>query len=844
MKGETFGENKILNLRNHKRGVDGFKYIKKILQNEKIKILSLKKNNLDDIKSEKVADIIEGNTSLERIDLSFNNFGVNGMMELSKSIKLNRNLLEIDLSFNNICTKGSKKTKTYFPVFDNLKDPFCNLTSIILIRNKINDLDLKHLGESLKENQKLKYLNLSNNKFSDSGLEMIFSPLKFNKSITKINLSTNKIKEKGAKIILESLCYNKSIININLSKNKINNVGKTIFECFSLNQTLERVDLSNNNLSEEDINCIISSLDKNSSIKMIKLNDNQVEFPILNILEKQNKNLYDLIEENKFFKNSNYINPLLHYFTYNLMINHLNLRRIGISFEDKKNIGLKFISKFLFFEKKLEKLDLSSCALNDFNSNDLFISLHSNNSVKSLDLSDNLFSSSISKQIRKLFVNKTTLTELNISGNKFDLNSTEELCSIISENKFLKIVNFSHFREELFCHEISKRLKNNNTLETVILKNLNIRDSIDALSESLINNSTLKTLVLSSNNISFSFLLEKLLNTNKTLKKIDLSCNYNNIEFERYLNAVFQNNTINHANFSFTSLKNSDVFSSSLSSNTSITSLDISSNYLSNLDSIGEALIFNKNLTELYLQSNYFSHSKKFIESLRLNKTLKTLDLSKNNLEYDFLDSFFEILTYNNTLQDLGLGSLNFSDKNCDNLCLALLKNTSITKLSLAGINFNRNTLKNVLESLIQNHSIKSLDLSNLSFVTNENLKFLLQLIEKNQTLIKLSIFDCMIEESGGEKLKESLYHNHSLVKMCFNLNKISNSLAEEITYLLKCNMKWIPQFHKNFRLGFRLSVGMFLLCLKYLTKSLPHFRVPKYLVFEIIQKIDKKEYK
>jgi Ran GTPase-activating protein (RanGAP) involved in mRNA processing and transport len=212
------------------------------------------------------------------------------------------------------------------------------------------------------------------------------------------------------KIILESLCYNKSIININLSKNKINNVGKTIFECFSLNQTLERVDLSNNNLSEEDITCIISSLDKNSSIKMIKLNDNQVEFPILNILEKQNKNLYDLIEENKFFKNSNYINPLLHYFTYNLMINHLNLRRIGISFEDKKNIGLKFISKFLFFEKKLEKLDLSSCALNDFNSNDLFISLHSNNSVKSLDLSDNLFSSSISKQIRKLFVNKTTLT--------------------------------------------------------------------------------------------------------------------------------------------------------------------------------------------------------------------------------------------------------------------------------------------------------------------------------------------------------------------------------------------------------------------------------------------------
>ena len=71
-------------------------------------------------------------------------------------------------------------------------------------------IEVKAIGEALKENTSLTRINLSNNKIGDEGGKAIGVALKVNTTLTWIDLRGNKIGDEAGKAIIEALKVNTS----------------------------------------------------------------------------------------------------------------------------------------------------------------------------------------------------------------------------------------------------------------------------------------------------------------------------------------------------------------------------------------------------------------------------------------------------------------------------------------------------------------------------------------------------------------------------------------------------------------------------------------------------------
>jgi hypothetical protein len=119
--------------------------------------------------------------------------------------------------------------------------------------------------------------------------------------------------------------------------------------------------------------------------------------------------------------------------------------------------------------------------------------------------------------------------------------------------------------------------------------------------------------------------------------------------------------------------------------------------------------------------------------------------------------------------------------------------------------------MSDIFECLKYNHSLTELNCNNPIFIESPSSDYLKECLKKNDTLTCVSIWD--------------------------------DRLQNNINPLLNCNIQWNHTNHKKLTFApFQDAVRTFLFCLK-INQKQTKLKIPKFVLFEIIKKINRKSF-
>jgi Ran GTPase-activating protein (RanGAP) involved in mRNA processing and transport len=457
--------------------------------------------------------------------------------------------------------------------------------------------------------------------------------LRLNNTITRLDLSNNDFQTRNFSLIIESLKENNSVKDLILSncvfeKNDL----KSFVSMFKVNNSIKRLDIANTNIFKLKLKNVCKMITKSASIEYINLSNNDIkkeEMKILSEALKENNSIKEIkFKENEFGDEG--------------------IKYLIEAFESKKN--------------SITNIDLSCCKISDEGMKYLNTLLKENNSIKKIDLSFNLFGNAGMEYLSHTLKENNSIQDISLC-----------MCSHVKE----------FYNEDKRMEYLSEALKLNTcSITRLNLERMNIGNKqLKYLSDSLRENNSITNINLKDNSITKEGMkyFSEALKFNISITKVNLSHNKLEDDGIKYLSEALN---INH---------------SILCINLNTTRLgDIGIKYLC------KTLKRNPYITNLNLIGNNFQE--KGIE--RLSKVLSRMDCSIRRLKIEIRgymnenSSLMNGLNKNKSLTYLNLSNLSLGSSIYFFLFKSLEKHTSLTKLQL---NHNMNEdcisyLKNLLE--------------------------------------------------------------------------------------------------------------------------------------------------
>lgn len=289
--------------------------------------------------------------------------------------------------------------------------------------------------------------------------------------------------------------------------------------------------------------------------------------------------------------------------------------------------------------------------------------------------------------------------------------------------------------------------------------------------------------------------------------------------------ALSSNSTLQYLDLSDASLLDEDVtrIFDGLKENSTLRHIDVRRN-LAKYDSavsIGKVLETNSTLQHLDLSSNAMEGNiaMPIAKALQLNATLQYLDLSMNAIGSEVVQeiatvlkqsncallslnigwttaystdymAIFRALRNNSTLQHLGMAFNSYGEiKKCTtelaDLCSKELAELLRSNSTLISLDLTHSRIATVGAQLIfdalqhSNSTLQRLDLSESELVSKDA-HGIGKMLEQNQTLRHLSLYDNWIDNWGGEALCHALPKNGTLQTLDIGRNEISQSDIDE----------------------------------------------------------------
>lgn len=307
------------------------------LQNNVLEDLNISGNKITNEGIKKITIYIEQNTSLKVLDISDNQINSKGLLYLLRNAKENSSLklqelfanynnvtksdilhikecgeglsLKIHVSWNEIIVKKSlieiqttlSDNTIVTQLVKNMVDVNHRITlvSSCLAEDKtVKQLSLSKFGitvaganelsKAIKEKNKvLQALDISGNYLGDKGIAAIIGML--NDTLQELNISENNISCEGAKRLATALESNTALKELKISNNNLTDDGVMAILTFSSN--LCKLDFSNTNLSEKGGEIISKVIKLNTHVIHLNLfhtclaNKSRFHEPIFNVLE-------------------------------------------------------------------------------------------------------------------------------------------------------------------------------------------------------------------------------------------------------------------------------------------------------------------------------------------------------------------------------------------------------------------------------------------------------------------------------------------------------------------------------------------------------------------------------
>lgn len=267
------------------------------LQKSSLQHIGLDKNQIGLEESKLVANLILG-AGLKKINLGYNNIGDDALIELAKALRDKKCFLEkLDLCYNQIGLNGARALLDHLTQNDDISLRTLSLNSNDLgcegavnalrlpklirlnLRQVMNDISVtSEFANALSSNNSLVTLNLSQNNITDDGVGYVTEGLLDNKTLKELIIYGNKIGDEGVGKIADMLNKNASLIHINLSFNKeIGNEGvKKLADALKDNTTLQKLNLNCINMEADAYKALAQALEANTTLTDLNLEDAKI----------------------------------------------------------------------------------------------------------------------------------------------------------------------------------------------------------------------------------------------------------------------------------------------------------------------------------------------------------------------------------------------------------------------------------------------------------------------------------------------------------------------------------------------------------------------------------------
>ena len=314
----------------------------------------------------------------------------------------------------------------------------------------------------LPKNIKNSEIEKISSNYANSKINFAFANFNIINSINKI-LSNVSLYQQNIK----QLTFNSNRLNTHLFSSKIMNVIKSL-------KNLNYLNLTNDNLKDDDIKIITDYIKDNKTIKTLILNNNNISsgsgFYFADCLSR-NKILEDLYLSNNNIR-ENGLNTLI-----NILINNnTTLKKLDISYNNLTREDFYIIGQYISNNLNLKYLDLSGNLINAQTANSFGISLRKNKNLTCLKLNKCDLNEESAPQLLN-YMNETNISIIELDENKFG-----EMGPLIILNKLRATLSLKELSLQScevfpnFLNTVAQNLKDWNNLEKINLKNNSFTD--------------------------------------------------------------------------------------------------------------------------------------------------------------------------------------------------------------------------------------------------------------------------------------------------------------------------------------------------------------------------------
>ena len=648
----------------------------------------------------------------------------------------------------------------------------CNLRSLNLNSNRIQNKVAKKLTLAIKSSKHLEILRLHNSDLRSSG-NIILNSLATTTTLTILHLDNNQIPQGADEALASVIMHNVGLKQLCLNDNNLGIGMLKVAKALQQITTLRILGLGNNKMPSKACDELALAIKSNKHLEQLGLSDNDLHYSaivILNSLTTITTLTVLILYNNRITQEAG--EALASVIMHNIGLETLNLNDNNLS------IGALKVAKALQHITTLRMLYLRNNGLPQGACDELALAIKSNKELKELSLSGNDISYLLANSILHSLATITTLTALDLNNDKITQKASEVLASMIMQNRGLEVFYLNNNNLSAGTLKLAKAFQHISTLRMLSLDNSNIpKIACDDLALAIRSNKYLEKLWLGNNNLEYSAIV--ILNSLTTITTLTvLGLNNNQIPQEA-----------------------GEALASVIMHNKRLEGLHLHSNNLGiGILKVAKALQHIITLKMLNLSNNNIPQeaSEDLALAIKSNKQLEVLWLDNNNLQFS-ANIILNSLTTITTLTVLGLNNNQISQETDEALASVIMHNTRLEELYLDSNNLGIGTVKVVkyLQHITTRLRVLSLDNNNippeaseelaLAIKSNEQLKKL-WLIDNNlqfsaniilnslatiTTLTVLDLSNNQIPQEAGEALASVIMHNTGLEELHFDSNNL-----------------------------------------------------------------------
>ena len=388
-------------------------------RNNKLQQLVLSQNNLQTLKTTKIFWGMKKMSNLTLFSVSHNNLHPEVAQLIANVLSKNPGLEELNLS----CIMQTAGVKAILKGIVNIS----NLKRLNISGNNITGEAPYNIGAVVLRNPKLEELNLSCNKMQTVGVIVILKGSMRISSLKRLNVNNNNITDEAAHYIGDVLSRNTKLEELDLSCNSLQAAGAIkIFHSMKEIVTLKRFSISKNSITDDATDYLVPILCCNTKLEEIDLSYNRLQAAgIVKVL----KGLKDIATLKSMKISNSCITD--------------KLANDAASVLSHNNI-VTDDAAILSCNTKLEELDLSCNQLQTASAIEIFSRMKNFSNLRIFKINNNEITDEAAEYIAAIFVYNTKLEELDLSCNRLQSAGAIEIFNGMKRIVTLKRLNISN----------------------------------------------------------------------------------------------------------------------------------------------------------------------------------------------------------------------------------------------------------------------------------------------------------------------------------------------------------------------------------------------------------------